>query len=169
MLAQAVNATREGTVASNDLIPAALSDITVNIPVNAFIPEEYIPGADERVLIYRKVASADMVDAVDALRDETRKAYGPMPEATENYFMRARIKACASQMKIDTITVISGKLTIYPIDRPTGDLRSALKRSKARYIPSRKKLQIPLKYFALPEDGSLLDAVFSLLEDLKRD
>ncbi len=169
MLAQAVNATREGTVASNDLIPAALSDITVNIPVNAFIPEEYIPGADERVLIYRKVASADMVDAVDALRDETRKAYGPMPEATENYFMRARIKACASQMKIDTLTVISGKLTIYPIDRPTGDLRSALKRSKARYIPSRKKLQIPLKYFALPEDGSLLDAVFSLLEDLKRD
>ena len=46
MLAEAVNATREGRVDKCDLLPPALSDITVNIPAHAYIPEEYIGEAD---------------------------------------------------------------------------------------------------------------------------
>ena len=57
MLNQAVNETREGVGASGEL-PPALSDITVNIPGHAYLPEEYIPDADARVLWYRKLASA---------------------------------------------------------------------------------------------------------------
>ena len=51
MLNQAVNETREGVGASGEL-PPALSDITVNIPGHAYLPEEYIPDADARVLWY---------------------------------------------------------------------------------------------------------------------
>ena len=32
-------------------LPPALSDITVNIPGHAYLPEEYIPDADARVLL----------------------------------------------------------------------------------------------------------------------
>mgnify|MGYP002465694831 CR=1 FL=1 len=67
MLNQAVNETREGVGASGEL-PPALSDITVNIPGHAYLPEEYIPDADARVLWYRKLASAATVEEVAALR-----------------------------------------------------------------------------------------------------
>ena len=73
MLNQAVNETREGTGASGEL-PPALSDITVNIPGHAYLPEEYIPDADARVLWYRKLASASTVEEVAALREEDRKS-----------------------------------------------------------------------------------------------
>jgi len=66
MLSQAVNDTRERGEASGEL-PPALSDITVNIPGHAYLPEEYIPDADERVLWYRRIASAPTVADVRAI------------------------------------------------------------------------------------------------------
>ena len=90
-----------------------------------------------------------------------------MPAATENFFMRARVKALANDMGVKTVNVVAGKLNIEPCPKPAGDLMAGLRRAKARYVPQTKKLQVPLKYFALEEDGSMLEAVFSLLEDVK--
>ena len=58
---QAVNATREGDLKAMDQLPPALSDITVNVPGHTYLPEDYVPDADERVLWYRKIASAATV------------------------------------------------------------------------------------------------------------
>ena len=74
MLAQAVNATREGDARAMDALPPALSDITVNVPGHTYLPEEYVPDADERVLWYRRIASAGTVDDVDALREDWRRS-----------------------------------------------------------------------------------------------
>ena len=166
MLAEAVNATREGRVDKCDLLPPALSDITVNIPAHAYIPEEYIGEADERVMLYRKIAAADEVEVVDQLREATFQRWPQMPQATENLFMKARVKALANQMKISTITVVAGKLNVEPIAQPKGDLWAGMRRAKARYVSQSKKLQVPLKYFGLAEDGSLLEAVYCLLKDI---
>ena len=166
MLAEAVNATREGRAEKSDLLPAALSDITVNVPAHAYIPEEYVRDADERVMLYRKIAFADEVEDVDEICAALRARYSDMPQATENLFMRARIKALAKRMHVHTITVVGGKLNVEPVAQPTGDLWLALRRAKARYVRQTRKLQVPLKYFALPEDGSLLEAVYALMEDL---
>ena len=166
MLAEAVNATREGRVDKCDLLPPALSDITVNIPAHAYIPEEYIGEADERVMLYRKIAAADEVEVVDQLREATFQRWPQMPQATENLFMKARVKALANQMKISTITVVAGKLNVEPVAQPKGDLWAGMRRAKARYVSQSKKLQVPLKYFGLAEDGSLLEAVYCLLKDM---
>ena len=45
--------------------PPALSDITVNVPGHTYLPEDYVPDADERVLWYRKIASAATGQAVE--------------------------------------------------------------------------------------------------------
>ena len=39
----------------------------INVPDHTYIPEEYVPDADERVLFYRKLASADTIEFVDEL------------------------------------------------------------------------------------------------------
>jgi len=166
MLAEAVNATREGRINQSDLLPLALSDITVNVPAHTYIPEEYIPDADERVMLYRKTASAYDVEEVDRLREETRTAHPQMPQATENFFMKARIKALANRMGVKTVSVVAGKLNIEPCRKPEGDVWLDLRRAKGRYVPQSKKLQVPLRYFALPEDGSLMEAVCCLLKEM---
>ncbi|WP_283171065.1 transcription-repair coupling factor [Curtanaerobium respiraculi] len=165
MLATAVNNTREG-VDGGDGLPPALSDITVNVPAHTYIPEEYVPDADERVLAYRKIAAATELGEVDALEDEMGQRHGGMPQATRNFFTKARIRVLAGKMHVDTVNVVGGKLNIEPARKPEGDLRLQLKRARSRWIPQSQKLQVPLKYFALPEDGDLLGAVYALLQDL---
>lgn len=167
MIAQAVHATRDGTVDVIDTLPPALSDISVNVPEHTYIPEEYIPDADERVLLYRKVASALSPDAVDALREEAIGRHGNPPQATENLYMKARVKAVANELGIRTISLVAGKLIIEPVSKPNEELMDALRAAHTRYIAQTRKLQIPVRFFALAEDGSLLEAIYALLCQMK--
>lgn len=166
MLSQAVNATREGDTKAIDTLPPALSDITINIPLHTYIPEEYIPDTDERVLLYRRLASADSVEAIQNLKNETIVRHPDMPEAAKNFFEKAKLKAYAHEKKIKTISVVSGKVIFEPIDISSKKL-TALRRYGVRYISSSKKLNVPLKYFQIEGNDELLFAIEKfLLEEL---
>lgn len=162
MLAQAVNNTREGITDGADL-PPALSDITINIPDHAYIPEEYIPDADERVLIYRKIAVADTLEAVEDIYVSLQSHYPGMPQATNNYFMKARLKALANTKGIQTISLVGGRVSIEPCEKPEPSLMTDLRRSGGRYLPDSRRLQIPRKYFGFEEDISLLEALWEFV------
>ena len=149
MLNQAVNETREGVGASGEL-PPALSDITVNIPGHAYLPEEYIPDADARVLRYRKLASAATVEEVAALREDMLAKAPEMPEAAANLFERAWLKAFANEHGVKLISVAAGKLIVEPIDIPAAAMRP-LRRAAGRYQPDKRKLTLPLRYFSEEE------------------
>ncbi len=165
MLAQAVNATREGDDEAIDSLPPALSDITVNIPGHAYLPDEYMPDADERVLWYRRIASAASAEAVDALRSEMESLYPEMPAAAKNLFEKARIKALAYEHHIKTISVAGGKLAVEPIDM-TRDAISSLRRFGGRYLADKQKLTLPMRYFELEEDESPLESIAKFLEEM---
>ncbi|WP_302222930.1 transcription-repair coupling factor [uncultured Adlercreutzia sp.] len=164
MLNQAVNETREGVGASGEL-PPALSDITVNIPGHAYLPEEYIPDADARVLWYRKLASAATVEEVAALREDMLAKAPEMPEATANLFERAWLKAFANEHGVKLISVAAGKLIVEPIDIPAAAMRP-LRRAAGRYQPDKRKLTLPLRYFSEEERENLLPATVHFLEKL---
>ena len=165
MLAQAVNATREGDARAMDALPPALSDITVNVPGHTYLPEEYVPDADERVLWYRRIASAGTVDDVDALREDLEAKRPDLPQAAKNLLDKARIKAFANEHHIRTVSVAGGKLVVEPIDVPR-DRMTALRRAGGRYLADKRKLSLPLRYFKLEEDDNLLGPIARFLEEL---
>ena len=165
MLAQAVNATREGDARAMDALPPALSDITVNVPGHTYLPEEYVPDADERVLWYRRIASAGTVDDVDALREDLEAKRPDLPQAAKNLLDKARIKAFANEHRIRTVSVAGGKLVVEPIDVPR-DRMTALRRAGGRYLADKRKLSLPLRYFKLEEDDNLLGPIARFLEEL---
>lgn len=165
MLAQAVNATREGDPKAMDVLPPALSDITVNVPGHTYLPEDYIPEADERVLWYRRIASAATEQAVeDVSRDLTTK-HPDMPQAAKNLLEKARIKAFAHERHIKTISVTGGKLVVEPIDVGR-DQMTPLRRAGGRYLVDKRKFSLPVRYFRLDEGGNLLGPIFSFLQEM---
>ena len=93
MLSTAVSATREGDLKAMDALPPALSDITVNVPGHTYLPEDYVPDADERVLWYRKIASAATGQAVEDVATDLAAKRPDMPQAARNLLEKARIKA----------------------------------------------------------------------------
>ena len=163
MLATAVNATREGNLKAADMLPPALSDITVNLPGSTYLPEDYVPGADERVMWYRRIASASDRKLVEQVHDELLAKRPDMPQEARNLFTKARIKAYAFEHHIDLVSIVAGKLVVDPIDIPSDTMR-ALRRSKATWTPDKRKLRLPLKHFAATDDAELMEAVLAFLE-----
>lgn len=162
MLSQAVNLTREGESISDNYLPEALSDIVINVPDHTYIPEEYVPDADERVLFYRKLASADTIEFVDELAREIIEKHGEMPPATVNQFQKARLKAFANEHNIAQISVTGGKLIVEPITISKKQA-SALRKKAGRYLADKKKLIVPMRVVGESEDGTTLTAVQEFL------
>lgn len=171
MLATAVNMTREGNTSSSEYLPPALSDIVVNVPDHTYFPEEYLPDADERVLCYRKIASADTLDAVEDIYQELVSKHPEMPQAAINQIEKARLKAFANEHGIHLISVTGGKLVIEPITL-TKAQASALRRKAGRYLADKKKMTVPLRVFVPkqseenPDDAGMLSHVFNYIRSL---
>lgn len=144
MLSTAVNNAREGNSSAKEFLPPALSDIVVNVPDHTYFPEEYLPDADERVLYYRKIASADTVDAVNDIYEELLAKHPEMPQASVNQFEKARLKAFANEHGIKLISVSAGKLTVEPFAL-TKSQASSLRRKAGRYLADKKKMAVPLR------------------------
>ena len=167
MLATAVNATREGNLKAADALPPALSDITVNLPGTALLPEDYVPDADERVLWYRRIASASAPQLVEQIYQELLAKRPEMPQEAINLFTKARIKAFAFEHHIDLVSTVAGKLVVEPIDIPR-DAMTSLRRARATYTADKRKLRLPLKYFAAQDDSQLMEAVLEFLQGLEQ-
>ena len=165
MLGAAVNATREGDLKAAEGLPPALSDITVNLPGRTYLSEEYVPEADERVLWYRKIASAATVGAVEDIYNDLAGKRPDMPQEAQNLFEKARIKAFANEHHIKTVSVVAGKLVVEPIDIPR-DKMTPLRRAGGRYLSDKRKLQLPLKYFRLTEKDNLFGPVAKFLREM---
>mgnify|MGYP002769976786 FL=1 len=172
MLSTAVNNAREGNSSAKDFLPPALSDIVVNVPDHTYFPEEYLPDADERVLYYRKIASADTIDAVNDIYEELLAKHPEMPQASINQFEKARLKAFANEHGIKLISVSAGKLTVEPF-MLTKSQASSLRRKAGRYLADKKKMAVPLRV-VIPgygkeeeaSDAGMLTNVLAYLQQL---
>ncbi len=142
LLNQAVGQIRE-TPAGSPLDARDLSDITVSIPGHAFFSDDFLPDIGERVLWYRKVASAYTVEDVDAIQAELIQSHGELPREVQSLFQKARLRAFAAKHGVSHISVSAGKLNAIglTLDR---EGRIGLKRSGGRYLEDKKKLIIGL-------------------------
>ena len=158
MIANAVEALRVGREASSE--QRFLSDIVVNVPGSAYLPEELAPEADARVMWYRKLAFAARVEDVDSLREQLLSKAGELPPEAEALFSRARLKAFCAEHGISSVVVASGKATIEPVSLGF-DAATRVRRTGGRYIKEAGKLILPTKRF-----GSTADTLLSSLLEL---
>jgi len=52
---------------------------SLDLAVHAFLPHEYMPGEELRILFYKKLCRADTPAALDAVRAELEDRFGPPP------------------------------------------------------------------------------------------
>ena len=119
--------------------------VAINLPADFFLAEEYVPAVDRRVLVYRKLAAADMLEQVDALQQECEETFGVLPEAAQNLFDRTRIRIRADRLGLESVSLIAGKLTYQGVDVPKDvafELRTKL---GAIAFPKTRKFTVPYK------------------------
>lgn len=94
-------------------------ETAVEISVNAFIPEKYIPNENHKLEIYKKIASIrDKQDAYD-IEEEIEDRFGTIPETVMNLITIAYIKAMAQKLGIIHVseTESYGKLAFDTVNR----------------------------------------------------
>lgn len=75
-------------------------DPEIKIPSSAFIPESYIPDARQRLVAYKKLASATSSDEINDIMKEWRDRYGSLPPETRLLVLLAKIRLLMKQLKI---------------------------------------------------------------------
>lgn len=71
------------------------SEVTIDLPLRAFITDEYVTKTSRRVEVYRRLAESGSSGEIAALAEEMRDRYGPLPPEAENLFGVARLRlAC---------------------------------------------------------------------------
>ncbi len=67
-------------------------DPEISIPISAFLPEDFIPDTDQRLLAYKRLATLSDEAAIDDLAIEWRDRYGPFPESARNLILLAKMR-----------------------------------------------------------------------------
>ncbi len=80
----------------------------VELPINAHLAHEYVPGERLRLDLYRRLADVTSAQAVDAIRDELVDRFGPLPIEAQALLGVAQLRALAKSAKI-TEVVFQGK------------------------------------------------------------
>jgi transcription-repair coupling factor (superfamily II helicase) len=86
-------------------------DISVEIPINAFIPDHYIPNTKEKIAVYQKLSAADSVEYLKDMKEEMIGDYGALPIEVANFFKVIEMKVQAKKAGIVSVKAESVYLT----------------------------------------------------------
>src|SRR5439155_25671355 len=90
--------------------------VRLDIPVDAYVPGDYVPYEAAKIEIHRRVAGAREVANLIVLREELEDRFGPIPAPLENLIrlQDARIKLGRAGAK--DVGFRGGQLTVSPIE-----------------------------------------------------
>ncbi|HEX3707650.1 MAG TPA: transcription-repair coupling factor [Mycobacteriales bacterium] len=75
--------------------PEEQLEVKVEMPIDAHLPHDYVPGERLRLEAYRRLASAHTDAEIAEVREELRDRYGELPEPVENLLAVASFRAFA--------------------------------------------------------------------------
>jgi transcription-repair coupling factor (superfamily II helicase) len=69
------------------------AEVQIDLPLDAYLPEEYVPDLNQRIDLYRRLAAVRNPQFADELRAEILDRFGkPLPAAAENLFRVIGVK-----------------------------------------------------------------------------
>ena len=90
----------------------------VELPINAHLSHEYVPGERLRLDLYRRLADVASSSVVEEIRAELIDRFGPLPTQAESLLGVAQLRATAKAVKL-TEVVLQGKfLRLAPVRLP---------------------------------------------------
>ena len=84
----------------------------ININVNCFIPEGYLPDINVRLLMYNKIALAETNEDLKNIQIEMINRFGLLPNELKNFFLQAELKIAAENFSIKKINFNQNKISI---------------------------------------------------------
>jgi transcription-repair coupling factor (superfamily II helicase) len=98
--------------------PAETPEVKVELPVDAHIPHEYVPGERLRLEAYRRIAGIQDSAEIEAVREELADRFGPLPVPVLNLLEVARFRALARKGGLTDVTLQGNHIRFSPVRLP---------------------------------------------------
>ena len=132
----------------------------IKAPFSAFLSEPYVPDMHQRLSLYRRFSSAKQDQEIDALEEELRDRFGPLPAEAQNLLWLIRLKIILKQLRIQTLTVGPEKVSLLPAPHSRLDPARAIALVSAH--PHQYQLMPDSKFVAKVNTSTLRDLYFSM-------
>lgn len=122
-------------------------DTLIELPVDAYIPDDYVPDPNQKVDLYRRLAAINSREAIDDLEEELVDRFGDIPGSVNNLLGVARLRVVASKLKVKAISRQQGyfRFQFAPFHPVTGEklvLMGEAHRNKVKFITSDEEFEI---------------------------
>lgn len=97
---------KEGEEKKEDITPV------IDIKVDAYISEDYIPDLKQRVLIYKKLAEIKDLEGLEKAKEELRDRYGVYPRELRNLLEIIYLRIFLRKLGISSLVVKENKLIL---------------------------------------------------------
>ncbi len=114
--------------------PEVEPEIRLGIP--AYIPQDYIPDTNQRLLFYKRLASLSDSQELEGLKEEIKDRYGLFSEEVENLFLVMVLRRVLKDYLVKQISYQEGRLFLlfHPESQAKADrLLDLMGRDKGRY------------------------------------
>jgi transcription-repair coupling factor (superfamily II helicase) len=93
--------------------PAAPTvDPVVNVDVEAYLPEHYVPEVNQRLALYKRLTAATAPAELDDLRHELQDRYGPLPPAVAQLLDVVAIRIAARALGVEKVEAGAGTAVV---------------------------------------------------------
>lgn len=143
----------------------------VDINVTAYIPDEWVGSADQKMIEYKRLADVKSEVELDYITEEWKDRFAKPPESVENLIKLIKLRLAATEVKIALIRETEDNIRIYtPYTQPEWKI---IQRTLPSEILKRIKFTIAPK--SCQEGNSILllnnaymnfNEVFNILTDL---
>src|SRR5439155_480538 len=140
---------------------AEFAEVKVDLPVDANLPVEYLPGERLRLEAYRALAGATTDEAVDAVGAELVDRFGPVPPPVENLLAVARFKVLCRRFGVSEVSLQGNSVRFSPLDLPeSAQIRLRRLYERSMYKQAVGTVSVPRPKGVLKADGSFAAAAF---------
>jgi transcription-repair coupling factor (superfamily II helicase) len=125
---------------AGDAADEAPEPVRMDVPVDAFVPPDYIPYEAAKIEVHRRISGAREIAQLIMLREELEDRFGPVPEPLENLIrlQDARIKLGVAGAR--NVTFRQGKLGVSPIELDSTGAKALRERIPEALYESGKSL-----------------------------
>jgi transcription-repair coupling factor (superfamily II helicase) len=139
LLSQAVEEVKRGRPIAE---PGA---VTLDLPLTALIPADYVSDTELRLATYRRVAGVTSLRQLDEMRQELVDRFGPIPTEVEHLLALIALRLRCEALGIESIVERERVIVIRPVETARLDERSLARRfGKAlRLTPNSIRVRLP--------------------------
>lgn len=87
-------------------------ETSINLPIDAFLPDDYIPDSRQKISIYKKISALKNEKQKDELTEELKDRYGDIPEPVEMLLEITTIKQLSQKLGISTIVAGGNRIKV---------------------------------------------------------